>query len=325
MLFGAACARSSLSSSRCRARLRDSRPAANATARPAPRKLSIVGINDTHGALLAVPAPKWLRSVTSEDVGGADWFAGWMNAVRADARAKGGSVLILDGGDEFQGTLISNQFRGKSVTDVYNAVGLTAGALGNHEFDFGVPVLKERMAQARYPILAANVFLEGTQTRPDWLRPSVLLDIDGVKVGIIGLATVETKVTTNPVNLAGLQFVPGGPVAAKEADALRARGATVVLVTAHAGPFPPGNEIQHIAQACKGRVDAIVSGHHHTALGPPPLVVENIPIVQSGSRLLSFSLIELTLDDSGHVTSFAVNDGFSPKPGGPTGATPRGL
>jgi 5'-nucleotidase len=281
------------------------------------RRLTIVGINDTHGALLAAPPPRWLHGLTTGEVGGADWFAGWMNAVRASAAAKGSEVLILDGGDEFQGTLISNQFRGRSVTDVYNAVGVTASALGNHEFDFGIPALKERIAQARYPILAANVFLTGTRSRPDWLKPSVLLEVGGVKVGVIGLATLETPLTTNRENLEGLQFVAGGPVAAQEADALRARGATVVLITAHAGPFPPDNEIQHIARACKGRVDAIVSGHHHTAIGPPPLVVENIPIVQSGSRLQNFSLIELTLDDSGHVKEIAVNEGTSPRPGGP--------
>jgi 5'-nucleotidase len=281
------------------------------------RRLTVVGINDTHGALLAAPAPKWLRRITKDEVGGADWFGGWMTAVRKDARTKGAEVLILDGGDEFQGTLISNQFRGKSVTEVYNAVGVTASALGNHEFDFGLPVLKERIAQARYPILAANVFLTGTHVRPDWLKPSVLLETGGLKVGIIGLATVETPLTTNRVNLHGLQFLPGGPIAAQEADALRARGATVVLLVAHAGPFPPGSEIQHIARACKGKVDAIVSGHHHTSLGPPPLVVDGIPIVQSGSKLQNFSVLELSLDGSGHVTQIAVNEGTTPKAGGP--------
>ncbi|HEX4383357.1 MAG TPA: bifunctional UDP-sugar hydrolase/5'-nucleotidase [Myxococcales bacterium] len=303
---------------------------------PLGHKLTVIGINDTHGALLEAPAPKWLQSLTGEPIGGAEWFAGWMTAVRADAAAKGSQVVILDAGDEFQGTLISNQFRGKSVTDVYNAVGVTASALGNHEFDFGIPVLKERIAQAHYPVLAANVFLTGTKNRPDWLKPSVLIDVGGIKVGIIGLATVETPLTTNPANLVGLTFVPGGPECATEADALRAQGATVVLVTAHAGPFPPDNEIQKIATACKGRADAIVSGHHHTAIGPPPMVVEGIPIVQSGSKLQNFSIIELGLDDAGHVKEIAVNDGTTPKPGGPqallhsqaaplTGRVPKGM
>ena len=281
------------------------------------RRLMVIGINDTHGALLSVPPPKWISSSTRSDIGGAEWFAGYLNAIRADYQAKGGEVVVLDAGDEFQGTLISNEFRGKSVTDVYNALGVTASAIGNHEFDFGIPVLKERIAQAKYPILAANIFLKGTKTRPDWIRPSAIVDQGGIRIGIIGLATKETPLTTNPVNIEDLDFADGGPVAAAEADALRAAGATVVLITAHAGPFPPGNEIQHIAEAVKGKVDAIVSGHHHQSMGPPPYIVANIPIVQSGSKLVAFSTIELTLDATNHVRQFAINDGAQPKQGGP--------
>ena len=134
---------------------------------------------------------------------------------------------------------------------------------------------------------------------------------------MIGLATMDTPTVTNPLNVTDLDFVPGGPVAAQEADALRARGATVVIVTAHAGPFPPASEIQRIAEDVAGKVDAIVSGHHHTAIGPPPLVVSGIPIVQAGTRLQQFSLIELSLLETGHVAGFTVNEGTFPRPGAP--------
>src|SRR5258708_6163065 len=278
------------------------------------RRLMIIGINDTHGALLSVPPPKWVSAVTKSDIGGADWFAGWVNAIRADSRAKGGEVMVIDAGDEFQGTLISNEFRGRSVTDVYNAAGVTASAIGNHEFDFGIPVLKERIAQAKYPILAANIFNKGTRVRPDWARPSVLIDQGGIKVGIIGLATKETPLVTNPINIEGFDFAEGGPIAAQEADALRIKGATVVIVTAHAGPYPPDNEIQRIAEACKGKVDAIVSGHHHT---PYASIDSGIPVVQSGYKLQSFSTIELTLDAANHVRQLAVAADATPKPGAP--------
>jgi len=278
------------------------------------RRLMVVGINDTHGALLSIPPPKWVSSITKSDIGGADWFAGWVNAIRADYKAKGGEVVVLDAGDEFQGTLISNEFRGRSVTEVYNAIGLTASAIGNHEFDFGLPVLLERIAQAKYAVLAANIFNKGAKTRPGWAKPSVLIDQGGIKIGIIGLATRETPLTTNPINIEGLDFADGGPVAAQEADALHAKGATVVLITAHAGPYPPDNEIQHIAEAVKGRVDAIVSGHHHTAYAS---IDSGIPVVQSGAKLQSFSTIELTLDDTNHVRQFAVDADATPKQGGP--------
>jgi len=281
------------------------------------QRLTVVGINDVHGALLAAPGPRSLGAWTSDPLGGAEWMGGWMDAIRRDAREHGGEALLLDAGDEFQGTLISNQFQGRSVVDAFNALGVRAAAIGNHEFDFGLPVLLERMKQARYPMLAANVFKKGTRERPDWARPSALLEVRGVKVGIVGLATVDTPTVTNPLNVADLEFAPGGPVAAQEADALRALGATVVLVTAHAGPFPPDNEIQRIAEAVRGKVDAIVSGHHHTAIGPPPLVVAGIPIVQAGTKLQNFSIIELTLDDAGRVSRFAVNEGTFPRSGGP--------
>ncbi|MGZ6126003.1 MAG: bifunctional metallophosphatase/5'-nucleotidase [Myxococcales bacterium] len=286
-------------------------------ARPQERRLTIVGINDTHGALLSLPARRSPSARTQDEIGGADWFGGYLQAIRAEARERNGAVIVLDAGDAFQGSLISNQFHGRSVTEVYNALGVTAAALGNHEFDFGVPVLRDRIAQAKYPVLAANVFFKGTRRRPEWLRPSVLVEVGGIKVGIIGLATVTTPITTNPVNVADLEFVEGGPVASLEAESLRARGAAVVVICAHAGPRPPEQEIQRVAGAVQGKVDAIVSGHHHVAIGPPPLLVGRIPIVQSGSNLKAFSTIELTLDAENRVRSLAVNEGALPRSGGP--------
>ena len=278
----------------------------------------MIGINDVHGALLEAEAHKPLARFTEEPVGGIDWFAGWVAAIRADARAHRGEAIVLDAGDEFQGTLISNQFEGRSVVDAFNRIGVTAAAVGNHEFDFGLASLGQRFAQATYPFLAANVFEKGTRKRPPWARPSVLVTVGGVKVGIVGLTTVETHTSTNPAIIANLDFLPGGPFAAGEADSLRARGATVVVLVAHVGPLPPAREIQEVAEAVRGKVDAIVSGHNHTEVGPPPLVAAGIPIVQSGSRLAAFSIIELAIDPAtGRAAGFAVNEGTYPRAGGP--------
>jgi len=73
---------------------------------PPARRLTIVGINDAHGALLPTPPPKWAAAGTRNEIGGADWFAGYLDAIRADSREKGGGVLLLDAGDAFQGTMI---------------------------------------------------------------------------------------------------------------------------------------------------------------------------------------------------------------------------
>ena len=281
-----------------------------------PTKLVLIGINDTHGAILAQPPPRWLAKTTRSDFGGADWFSSYVDAIRAEAKANGGATVLLDAGDMFQGTLVSNQFQGRSVVDVYNAIGVDAAAIGNHEFDFGIKALEDREAQAKFPVLAANIFKKGTRERPTWARPTVMLTIDGLKVGVIGLTTVETPIVTQSTNIADVEFLPGGPIAAQLADELRAQGAQVVLITAHMGPKGDG-EIQKVALACKGKVDAIVSGHHHISIGPPPMIVENIPIVQSGAKLQAFSVVELFLDGSGHVKSYAVNEHSLPRAEGP--------
>src|SRR4051812_4730101 len=140
-------------------------------------RLTVIGINDVHGALLEAPAHKALARFTPDPVGGVDWFAGWVSAIRSEAREHGGEAIVLDGGDEFQGTLVSNQFEGRSVVDVFNRIGLTAAAIGNHEFDFGLPALGQRLAQASYPFLCANVFEKGTRKRPSWAQPGVLVEI----------------------------------------------------------------------------------------------------------------------------------------------------
>jgi 5'-nucleotidase len=88
----------------------------------------------------------------------------------------------------------------------------------------------------------------------------------------------------------------------------------VVLITAHAGPYPPDQEIQHIAEAVKGKVDGIVSGHHHTAYAA---VDSGIPVVQSGAKLQNFSTIELTLDATNHVRQFTIDADSKPKQGAP--------
>src|SRR4051812_11287743 len=81
-------------------------PASASGERAGLRRLVVVGINDVHGALLASPAPRPLAAWTTDPLGGAEWLGGWMDAIRRDARERGGEALLIDGGDEFQGTLI---------------------------------------------------------------------------------------------------------------------------------------------------------------------------------------------------------------------------
>ena len=185
--------------------------------------LSIVGTSDLHGA--ASPRNGSLA-------GGLPLLAGYVNNLRAARTSDGGAVLLIDSGDTFQGDVESNLSEGALVVDAYNAMGYTAEAIGNHDFDFGsvdTPAarqspgdprgaLKARAAQARYPFLAANLIDEATGRTVEWpnVRPSVLVDAAGIKVGIVGVMTIDALQSTIAANVQGLRIAPLGPAIAAE-------------------------------------------------------------------------------------------------------------
>jgi 5'-nucleotidase len=277
--------------------------------------ISVIATSDLHGGVL----PRG-------DRGGLALLGGYVRNVRAARMRDGGGVLLVDSGDMFQGTLESNLNEGAAVVAAYNALGYAAAAIGNHEFDYG-PVgpaetaqksgedsrgaLKARAASARFPFLAANTVDDATRQPVAWtnVKPSTLVNLRGVQVGLIGVTTPDTPALTIGANVVGLTFAPLVPVVTREATALRARGATVVLVLAHAGGRcakfdDPENlsscdqmaEIVQVArQLSPGLVDVIAAGHTHQAMAHD---VGGIAIVEAYSTGRSFSRIDLTVNRS---------------------------
>ena len=235
--------------------------------------LSFLGLNDLHGRLRALPG-----------------FAGYATNLRRVRAADGGAVALVDAGDMFQGTLESNLTEGASVISAYRVLGMTVATLGNHEFDFG-PVgetavgdpqgaIRARIREATFPILSANLVVRGTHDSPNWekLQRSALINVGGVRVGFVGLLTRETPSIVNAAWFAGLDVDELAPALLREAQALRAAGAEVVIGVAHAGAeckdfsdpsdlssCTPDAEIFEVARAMpQGAVDAIFAGHSHT-------------------------------------------------------------
>jgi len=296
----------------------------SATAPPGLVTISIVGTNDLHGGLLE-----------REGRGGLALLGGYLKQLR-DVRARdGGAVLAVDAGDMFQGTLESNLTEGASVVAAYNALGYTAAAVGNHEFDFG-PVgpastpqvasddprgaLKARAAEAAFPFLAANLIDTTTGQPVAWrnVQPTTVVRAAGINVGIIGLMTRDALSATIAANVGGLSVAPLAETIRTHASALRARGAQVVLVTAHAGgrcssfehpddlsSCESNAEIFNVARELpKGLVDAIVAGHTHAGVGH---VVNSIPISESMAGGRAFGRIDLVVDrGAGRVESSRV-------------------
>jgi 5'-nucleotidase len=233
-------------------------------------------------------------------------------------------IVLLDGGDVFQGTLVVNMTEGEVVIKAYNLLEYDAVALGNHEFDYGPegePVvaltpaddplgnIKKRVAQARFPFLAGNVFEKATGKPVQWpnLRRSALIERKGVRIGLIGLSTPMTPSVTLAQNVASLEFRELEQTTIELAAELRERGAQVVLLALHAGTGCPVGTGPHETQACDvrgelwrllheippGTVDAAVAGHTHQYLAH---FVNGTPSIQSGSFGVAFGVVDLWFD-----------------------------
>jgi len=277
--------------------------------------ITVIGTNDVHGAL-----------VPTNDSGGLVTISGYVNAVREARREDGGAVLLIDAGDMWQGTLESNLSEGAALVAAYNSLGYTAVALGNHEFDFGpvgplpIPMsatddprgaLKQRATEADFPFLAANLIDELTGKPVNWpnIQPSALINVNGVKVGIIGVMAQDALTSTIAANTVGLSVAPLAATIEKEARALRKSGATVIIVSAHADSFctefdDPADtsscdltsEVFTVANSLpRGLIDHIFAGHTHAGTAH---IVNEISISQGYARARAFSRVDLIIDKS---------------------------
>ena len=147
-------------------------PAPVATAR-----LRIIGTNDFHGAL----EPRRIGRVQR---GGAAALAATIARAEAECVAPACEWILVDAGDEFQGTLASNLAFGRPISEIFNHLGYAAAALGNHEFDWGQDTLRARMRDERYDVLAANVRYADGRDVP-WIRDDTLITRGAFRIGVI--------------------------------------------------------------------------------------------------------------------------------------------
>src|SRR5918997_4123466 len=132
-------------------------------------------------------------------------------------------TLYLLAGDTLGPSVASNIFKGRQMIAAWNATGLDYAALGNHEFDFGDAILRERMRESKFTWLGSNVFDRKTGKLFGDMPPFVVREFGGVKVGLFGLLTVDTKQTSSPG--ADVEFRDPCLTAQEMTKQLRSRGA----------------------------------------------------------------------------------------------------
>ena len=248
----------------------------------------VLAMTDFHGALESRTYP-----TTGERLlGGVAVLKAAMDSAEAQC---GCPTLRIDAGDQMQGTLISNLFFGSSTVAALNLLGLDAAAIGNHELDWSVDTLRQRISEAQYPWLAANVFDSVTGRRPDWARPYHITEFSGLRVAFIGFMTSTAKGIIYAPRVAGLTFGSGKAAIDDVLEAVRAERPDLTILTAHAGlrcdADTCNGEIVSLARGLDpGDVDLIVAGHPHNIATTE---VNGIPIIQAGANGTALGVADL--------------------------------
>lgn len=239
--------------------------------------IDIVTFNDFHGNL----------KESGKNVGMAK-----MIAVANEKQAANENTIVVSGGDNYQGSAMSNLTYGKPVNDMFKAMNVEVSAVGNHEFDWGTSYMKEWQERGDFSFLAANVVEEATGKTPAWAKPYQIVEKNGKKIAFIGLSTVYTLESTSAKSLKGLDIKNAAETAKEWVEFLKAGKAEegtpdAIFALTHvpswqdkygSDPTIPvtGEEMVELAKV-EG-LNGVISGHSHQTVAG---YVEKMPVVQA--------------------------------------------
>lgn len=243
--------------------------------------LTILHFNDFHGQIEPIE-----DRATGRTEGGVARLGGLVAAIRSEDPER--PVLLLFAGDLLQGTVTSAAFLGSPDVGLLSRLGVDAAAMGNHELDYGQQIFRGLIAEAQYPILAANLIAEPV---PFEVRAFALFrPAAGPQVAVLGLVTDELTTTTHPRNTGGIRVADPVETALRWVPELRRR-ADLVVVLSHLGYAMD----RRLAREVPG-IDLIIGGHDHV-LFDEPRMEQGVPILQAGERGRHLGRLDLLVQD----------------------------
>tara|TARA_R110002096_G_scaffold2346_5_gene12077 strand:- start:9862 stop:11463 length:1602 start_codon:yes stop_codon:yes gene_type:complete len=269
--------------------------------------LTVLHTNDMHSRVESIS--KYDSGCSAEDNDEGKCFGSYSRLVTAveKARSMGNTTILVDGGDQFQGSLFYTYYKGKVAAEMMNKLGYDGMTVGNHEFDDGPETLAGFMATVGFPVLMSNADVSAEPELAGKLMPSTVIERDGEKIGLIGLTPVDAGELSSP----GKNVIFADPAAsvAREVAALEAQGVNKIIVLSHSGYLVD----QDVASKVAG-IDVIVGGHSHTylssssdkAAGPYPTMVTGpdgspTAVVQAYAYGKYLGALDVTFDDNGVV------------------------
>ncbi|WP_037420367.1 bifunctional UDP-sugar hydrolase/5'-nucleotidase [Sinorhizobium sp. CCBAU 05631] len=272
-------------------------------------ELNILHINDLHSRIESIN--KFDSTCSAEEEGKNECFGGvarlktLIDQKRQELTGK--NVLLLNAGDNFQGSLFFTTYKGAAEAEFLNLMKFDAMTVGNHEFDEAEDGLASFLDKVKFPVVTANVLPSHKSKIGDRIKPSIVLDLGGQKIGIVGAVANDTPELSSP----GPDILIGEDVATitSAVDELKKQGLNKIVALTHVG-YP--RDLAAIAKIPD--VDVVVGGHSHSLLsntdekaeGPYPTMVDNpggykVPVVQAGSYSKYLGDLVVTFDDSGVV------------------------
>lgn len=273
--------------------------------------LHILHVNDLHSRIESINAYNSTcdagTEAKGECFGGVARLAAAVNALRDSIRTEGGNVIVLDAGDQYQGSLFYTTYKGKDTAEFMNAIGFDAMALGNHEFDDGPEGALALLDGVKFPVTSGNLDLSQSNVLNGKVADTVVLDVGGQKIGIVSALAMDTPETAAPgPNVVFLDDIESLTADAQE---LTEQGIDKIIALTHSGYL---RDLE-FAAGVPG-VDAIVGGHSHTLLGdmegaegPYPTMVAGpdgtgVAVATAYAYSKYLGHLVLTFDDSGTLT-----------------------
>lgn len=248
-------------------------------------KIVLLHTNDIHGHIY--PYEDARIAPGPEKIGGFEY----LSTLIKKERAENPDALLLDGGDIAQGSLYSNLAYGIPVIELMNTAGYDCLAPGNHDFDWGAEKLSGMINAATFPVIAANVIERKSGNFIPGTKPYILKDINGIRIGIIGIACTDTTVLSPECSKEKYNFLSAEETLKCYIPVLKQiHKADLIMVISHLGY----REDVKLADMVSD-IDIIVGAHSHTAL-KEPVMKNNTIIIQAGCYLTYLGKTELEVD-----------------------------
>lgn len=278
--------------------------ALSAGAAAADYNLTILHTNDFHSRF--EPISKYDSGCSEEDNLEGKCFGGSARLITAitEARARAENPVLLDGGDQFQGTLFYTYYKGKLAAEMMNQLGYDGMTVGNHEFDDGPEVLRGFMEAVEFPVLMSNADVSKEPALAGVLKKSTIIEVGGEKIGLIGATPEDTDELASPGD--NISFTDPLTAIQTEVDMLTKMGVNKIIVLSHLGHK---KDLEIVPQLTG--VDVVVEGHSNTFLsntsdraeGPYPMMIGNTALVSAYAYGKYLGELNVVFDDNGEIIS----------------------